>query len=48
MKTSVPVLAILKTCGGEVAACAFVVELTFLPGRKRLAPRRVESLVAVS
>ncbi|MFY9343514.1 MAG: adenine phosphoribosyltransferase [Planctomycetota bacterium] len=39
---------LVESCGGEVAACAFVVELSFLPGRKRLAPRRVESLVAVS
>lgn len=31
--------------GAEVVGCAFVVELTFLPGRKKLAPHHVESLV---
>jgi adenine phosphoribosyltransferase len=34
-----------EQCGAEVVGCAFVVELTFLPGRKKLAPHRVESLV---
>jgi len=38
---------LVEQAGGVVAACAFVVELCFLPGRPRLAPRRVESLVAV-
>lgn len=31
--------------GAEVVGCAFVVELTFLPGRAKLAPHRVESLI---
>jgi len=31
--------------GGEVVACAFMVELSFLGGRQRLAPRPVYSLV---
>ncbi|MFM7296153.1 MAG: adenine phosphoribosyltransferase, partial [Planctomycetota bacterium] len=30
---------LVEGCGGVVAACAFVVELCFLPGRQRLAPR---------
>jgi adenine phosphoribosyltransferase len=38
---------LVETCRGTVAACAFVVELCFLPGRKRLQGRRVESLVQV-
>jgi adenine phosphoribosyltransferase len=32
--------------GGEVVAYAFVIELGFLDGRKILAPRRVESVIA--
>jgi adenine phosphoribosyltransferase len=32
--------------GGEVVAYAFVIELGFLAGRKILAPRRVESVIA--
>jgi adenine phosphoribosyltransferase len=31
--------------GGEVIACAFLVELTFLAGRERLAPHHVHSLI---
>jgi len=31
--------------GGEVSACAFLVELGFLGGRERLAPRRVHALI---
>lgn len=31
--------------GATVVGCAFLVELTFLPGRKRLAPHRVVSLI---
>ncbi|HEX6812186.1 MAG TPA: adenine phosphoribosyltransferase [Planctomycetota bacterium] len=38
---------LIENCGGKVAACAVVVELCFLPGRKRLEPHRVESLVQV-
>jgi len=38
---------LVESCGGSVAACAFVVELCFLPGRKRLGKHRVEALVAV-
>ena len=40
-------LVLLNSAVGAVAACLFVVELAFLPGRARLAPRRVESLIAV-
>jgi adenine phosphoribosyltransferase len=31
--------------GGEVIACAFLVELSFLRGRERLAPRHVHALI---
>jgi adenine phosphoribosyltransferase len=34
-----------EQCGAIVVGCAFLVELTFLPGRTRLAPHRVESLI---
>jgi adenine phosphoribosyltransferase len=36
----------VKRCGGNVIACAFVIELAFLGGRKRLAPHEVHSLVS--
>ena len=35
----------VEKAGGEVVACVFMVELSFLGGRQRLAPRRVVSLV---
>jgi adenine phosphoribosyltransferase len=38
---------LVESCGGVVAACAFVVELCFLPGRTKLGSHRVESLIAV-
>jgi adenine phosphoribosyltransferase len=31
--------------GGEIVGCAFLVELTFLGGRRRLAPHHVYSLI---
>lgn len=37
---------LVEELGGEVAGVAFVVELTFLPGRERLAGRDVLSLVS--
>jgi adenine phosphoribosyltransferase len=39
---------LVESCGGKVAACAFVVELAFLAGRKRLEEHRVEALVKVT
>ncbi len=36
---------LVEKLGGEVVACAFVIELTALGGRRRLAPRRVTSLI---
>lgn len=38
---------LVEACGGAVAGCAFVVELCFLPGREKLAGRRIESLIAI-
>lgn len=36
---------LVATQGGEVVAYTFVIELSFLNGRKHLAPRRVESVI---
>jgi adenine phosphoribosyltransferase len=36
---------LVERCGGRVVACAFVIELGFLPGRARLAGREVTSLI---
>jgi adenine phosphoribosyltransferase len=37
---------LVERSGGKVAGCAFVVELSFLSGRERLAPHDVRALVA--
>jgi adenine phosphoribosyltransferase len=39
---------LVESCGGKIAGCAFVVELAFLAGRKRLGEHRVEALVTVT
>lgn len=36
---------LVEKLGGEVAGCAFLIELAFLPGREKLAPRTVHSLI---
>ncbi len=36
---------LVEEVGGEVVACAFVIELDFLKGRKRLAGREIFSLI---
>lgn len=38
---------LIEACGGAVAACAFVVELKFLSGRRRLGDHRIESLIPI-
>jgi len=38
---------LIEACGGTVAGCAFVVELAFLDGRKKLGARHVEALITV-
>jgi adenine phosphoribosyltransferase len=37
---------LVEKAGAEVVGCAFVIELAFLNGRDRLAPREVRSLVS--
>lgn len=37
--------ALVEQLGGEVAACAFLIELTFLAGREAIAPRPVHALL---
>jgi adenine phosphoribosyltransferase len=37
---------LVRGVGAEVAACAFLIELTFLGGRERLAPAAVEAVIA--
>lgn len=44
--TAGAVIRLVETHGGVVACAAFVVELRFLPGRERLAPCRIESLLS--
>jgi adenine phosphoribosyltransferase len=43
--TARAVCDLVERLGGEVVGCAFLVELAFLPGRERLAPFEVHSLV---
>jgi adenine phosphoribosyltransferase len=37
---------LVEQAGAEVVGCAFVIELAFLGGREKLAPRDVRSLVS--
>ena len=43
--TAEATIALARQLRGEVVAAAFIIELTFLPGRKRLAPCDVFSLI---
>jgi adenine phosphoribosyltransferase len=43
--TAGAVCELVERAGAEVVACAFLIELAFLNGRERLAPREVHSLV---
>ena len=43
--TASAAIELVGRCGGIVTACAFVIELAFLAGRKRLAPHEVHSLL---
>lgn len=36
---------LLEQCGAEVIGCSFLIDLAFLGGAERLAPRRVTSLI---
>lgn len=37
---------LVERLGGIVVGCSFLIELAFLPGRKRLSPRLVHSLIS--
>lgn len=39
---------LVESCGGQIAACAFVIELDFLEGRKRLVPHQIKSLIRIA
>jgi adenine phosphoribosyltransferase len=43
--TAVAACSLLEEMGGKIVACAFVVELSFLPGRAALGGRDVVSLI---
>jgi adenine phosphoribosyltransferase len=43
--TAVALCDLVEQLGGEVVGCGFLVELAFLNGRERLAPRPVHSLI---
>ena len=44
--TALALCELVEGLGGRVAACSFLIELSFLPGRERLAPREVQALIA--
>jgi len=44
--TAEALCGLVEQAGAEVAGCAFVIELAFLDGRQRLAPRNVHSLIS--
>jgi adenine phosphoribosyltransferase len=43
--TATAAIELVERLGGEIVECAFIIELGFLKGRERLAPRAVHSLV---
>jgi adenine phosphoribosyltransferase len=43
--TAVALCELVEQLGGEIVGCGFLVELAFLDGRERLAPRPVHSLI---
>jgi adenine phosphoribosyltransferase len=43
--TAAALAALVTKLGGEIVACAFLVELSFLAGRERLMPHPVHSLI---
>jgi adenine phosphoribosyltransferase len=43
--TALALCELVERLGGQVVACAFLIELGFLPGRERLAPRPVLALI---
>ncbi len=43
--TAAALCQLVEQLGGEVVGCAFLIEIGFLEGRRRLEPRRVMSLI---
>jgi adenine phosphoribosyltransferase len=43
--TAAALCQLVERLGAEIVACAFLVELSFLRGRERLAPHRVHALI---
>lgn len=43
--TATAAIRLAEHLGGEIVECAFIIELGFLKGRERLAPRPVHSLI---
>ena len=43
--TALALCELVERLGGQVVACAFLIELSFLDGRERLAPRPVLALI---
>jgi len=43
--TMTAAIRLVEKLGGEIAGCAFLIELSFLPGRDRLSPCPVHSLI---
>jgi adenine phosphoribosyltransferase len=44
--TAATLCELVERLGGEVVGCGFLIELAFLPGRERLAPREVHALLS--
>jgi adenine phosphoribosyltransferase len=44
--TAVALCELVEQLGGEVVGCGFLVELAFLGGRERLAPRQAHALIS--
>jgi adenine phosphoribosyltransferase len=43
--TALALCELVEGLGGQVAGCSFLIELSFLSGRERLAPRQVQALI---
>jgi adenine phosphoribosyltransferase len=44
--TALALCELVEQLGGEVVACGFLIELAFLNGRERLAPRQTHALIS--
>jgi adenine phosphoribosyltransferase len=44
--TALALCELVERLGGEVVACGFLIELAFLNGRERLAPRQAHALIS--